>query len=268
MNTIGRLTASAGLALFYLSSAHAVSTFGAMATGNELFTPGQVVDGGAGSASAAISTSNFSASASFLPGSTYLPELSAYAINTTASNSDDRTGATAEAYQVFTSTIAQTVEIDVSLHGIIDDFGSETSSYLLADVFVFAGMDFRVSDSYECSPGVFNGFYVFDGTKFCGRQVDRTNLFISDPGEFTVQDLLSFDLAAGEMFAIYGILRANAKGGEADGSQTLSMNFRDAEFVTVETIPSAVPLPGATWLFGAGLLGVFGFARKAKSAGA
>ena len=65
-------------------------------------------DGGPGSSSASVSFSTFRAEASFDASSTFLPILRAESEGQDATFDDDRTQAEADAYQVFTSSIAQT----------------------------------------------------------------------------------------------------------------------------------------------------------------
>jgi hypothetical protein len=213
--------------------------YGAKASGSELFVPGIVTDGGPGALSASISRSNFSAEAAFAPTSTYLPELKAFSRNTTADNSDDITQARAEAYQVFTSSAAQTINLTIQLSAVVEDNATDIS-FVLSDVFVYGGSDFEVSDSPICPDGRL-GRFLFDGTYFCGTRLGRSNLFIP-VGDVTLPDLLSFTVSAGETFGIFAVLRANSSGGSADASQTLTMAFDDDQFITAVAFPDDEPL--------------------------
>ena len=242
-------------------SAHAVSTFGAKTRGSDLFV-GTFLDGGVGSASASISHPLFNADANFVAGSTYLPELTAFSTNPVKNNSDDLTSAVAEAFQVFSSPVGQTVDLNVNLHGIVND-GSSEDSYVLADIYVYGGSGFEVFGSSACSDDSFRSRFLFDGTYFCGTRLERSNLFIP-VGDVTLTDLLSFDVAPGELFGVYGILRAVSAGGSANATQTLSLNFTDDEFINVVNTPSAIPIPAAVWLFGAGIIGIFGIANRRR----
>lgn len=217
-----------------VATAHAqVPDFGAKARGSEL-SSGTVEDGGPGSSSASISQANFNADANFVATSTYLPELTAFSRNTTASNDDDITASEAEAYEVFSSSVTQTIDLNVSLHGIVVD-GSIDTSGVLADVFVYGGASFEVTDTSICPDGSL-GRFTFDGVYFCGTRLGRANLFIP-AGDVTLSQVLTFDVAAGGTFGVYGTLLAISSDGSADATQTLSLGFADDEFIRPVTIP-------------------------------
>lgn len=211
----------------------AAQEFGAKASGSELRS-GIVEDGGPGISSASISEATFTADASFLAGSTYLPELKAFSTNTAPENDDDITRGEAEAYQTFTSSVAQTIDLNVSLHGIVVD-GGLTVSGVLADVFVYGGSSFEVLESPICPDGRL-GKFMFDGVYFCGDRLGRANLFIP-VGDVTLGQILSFSVAAGGTFGVYGTLQAISSDGSADATQTLSLNFADDEFISPVRIP-------------------------------
>jgi hypothetical protein len=216
------------------TAAHAVDPeFGAKASGSEL-NSGIAQDGGPGSESASISRPDFTADASFLPNSTYLPELKAFSTNTAPENDDDITRGEAQAYRTFTSAVAQTIDLNVSLHGIVTD-GSLDTSGVLADVFVYGGNSFEVFGSSICPDGSL-GLFMFDGVYFCGTRRGRANLFIP-VGDVTLAQTLSFDVAAGETFGVYGMLTAISSDGTADATQTLSLNFSDDTFISAIGAP-------------------------------
>lgn len=216
------------------TAAHAAAPdFGAKASGSEL-NSGIVEDGGPGISSASVSEADFTADASFLATSTYLPELKAFSTNTAPENDDDITRGEAEAYQTFTSSIAQTIDLNVSLHGIVAD-GSLDTSGVLADVFVYGGSSFEVFDSPICPDGR-PGQVMFDGVYFCGARLGRANLFIP-VGDVTLGQTLSFSVAAGETFGVYGTLTAISSDGTADATQTLSLNFSNDTFISPLGVP-------------------------------
>lgn len=86
---------------------------------------------------------------------------------------------------------------------------------------------------------------------------------MGDEGDSTLLDILTFNVNAGDLFGVYGILlRANAKGGIADATQTLRLDFEDDIFITAVARPSPIPTPAAVWLLGAGMIGLLGFRHK------
>lgn len=230
------------LLLVAATSAHATPLFGTHTRGFDLDPPASAEDGGPGSASASISGPTFQTQAG-LGGPTFTPVLQASSVSVSALVDDDFTTSVAEAYQTFTSTTAQTITLDLTLDGVVTNDGTPLSaSYILADIKVIGGPSFTVQDTY-CS-----GQYAF-GTYLCGSTLDSANLYIPD-GDVTLFDSLSFDLTAGEQFAVYGILRANSRDGSADAFNTLQMSFVDDTFI----VPSAIPEPSTALLCGAGLV--------------
>ena len=229
-----RVLLTGGILIACCTAAHAAAPgFGAKASGSEL-NSGIVEDGGPGISSASVSQPDYTADASFLPSSTYLPELKAFSTNTTPENDDDITGSQAQAYQTFTSATAQTIDLTVSLHGIVTDGALDTSG-VLADIFVYGGSAFDVLDSPICPDGRL-GEFMFDGVYFCGARLGRANLFIP-VGDLTLGQTLSFSVAAGETFGVYGTLQAISSDGTADATQTLSLSFADDTFVSPLGVP-------------------------------
>ena len=203
MNTSKQCLAFLVVLFTWCSSAHAVSTFGAMASGSDLVPAASASDGGAGSAAALVTGPTFNAEAG-LGGPTFTPLLKADSVSTGAVNDDDFTSAVAQAYQAYTSTADQTITLNISLHGIVTNLGTPLSnSFVLADVFVYGGSGFSVADTF-CSPGRF----TFDSVYLCGSRLGRSNLFINN-GDVTLLDTLTFSVLQGEQFGIYGILRAS-----------------------------------------------------------
>jgi hypothetical protein len=233
--------ASTALLLVCAASSQAASLFGAYTRGSDLVPDSSAVDGGSGSSSASILESTFQAQAG-LGGATYTPVLKAKSVSVNAVVDDDYTSSVAEAYQSFTSSISQTITLDLVLHGVVTNDGTPlSSSYVLADVAVVGGSGYSVSDSY-CS-----GKYAF-GVYLCGSTLGSSNLYIPN-GDVTLLDSISFDVSAGEQFGVYGILRANSRDGTSNAFDTLEMSFEDDTFIT-----AAVPEPSTALLCGGGLL--------------
>jgi len=252
MKTGIKVLAWTALLLICSADAHAVPTFGTFTRGHDLEPPSEAEDGGPGSATASILGPTYQTEAG-LGGPTYTPILKASSVSVNADGDDDFTASVAEAYQTFTSSITQTITLDLSLHGIVTNAGTAlSSSYVLGDIKVIGGSGFSLSDTY-CS-----GQYAF-GIYLCGSNLGSSNLYIPD-GDVTLLDSISFDVSAGEQFAVYGILRANSRDGSADAFNTLQMNFEDDTFIEAVAIP--VPEPATIWLVLSGLLGVFGVVRR------
>lgn len=223
--------------------ASAAPTFGAKASGSDL-EPVSVFleDGGPGSLSAAVSFSTFRVEASFDPLSTYLPVLRAESEGVDATFDDDRTNTRAEAYQVFTSSVAQTIRIDIALDSVVTNGPSGTSG-VLSNVYVIGGSGFGVSDTF-CSPGQ----YTFDGTYLCGNRIAQSesglnfsNLYNGGDAP-SLTDYLEFDVTAGESFGIYANLAAGSYQGTADAFNTLSISFDDDTFISVVPEPASLVL--------------------------
>jgi len=277
MKTLGRLVTCIILSFTLLPSAQAVSTFGTLARGNDL-QPVDVslVDGGEGSSSASVSFTTFDVESFFDPASTYLPTLKARSTGLDSLFDDDRTNTSAEAYQVFTSSIAQTITLDIQLDSVVTNLpasGSlpEGTSGVLSNIYVIGGPDFGIQQGF-CSGGEF----TFDGVYLCGDRIANStakpglrysNLFNGGSNP-TLLDSLIFDVQAGDSFGIYAELSAGSFRGTADAFNTLTMGFIDDEFIDVVEVPgtpAVVPLPAGAWLFLTGVLGILGFRRKARS---
>jgi hypothetical protein len=221
--------------------ADAVPLYGAHARGIDLEPYDADESGGPGSASASTLGTTFQGQAD-LGGPTYTPVLRSKSLSTGATNSDDYTISEVEAYETFTSSIAQTITLDVTLHGVVSQEGTSlSSSYVLADVRVIGGSGFHTSDTY-CA-----GQYAF-GVYLCGSMLGSSNLYIPD-GDLTLPDSITFDVAAGEMFAVYGILRANSRDGSANAFDTLEMSFEDDTYLEA----AAIPEPSTALLWGVAL---------------
>ena len=261
MKIFRQLLACIILLLVYSQAAHAVSTFGVMASGSDLDPESSDQDGGAGSSSASVNGPTYRSEASLNSTSTYLPTLKAESQSSGALGDDDFTQSTAQAYQSFTSSITQTIQLNISLDAMVTSLNTDLSNpFVLADIWVYGGSDFSVSGSF-CSPGKF----TFDSVYLCGDRLGWSNLFIDETTSQSMLDALIFDVAAGQNFGIYGILRANSRDGTADAFNTLSLNFEDDEFIRAVATPSLVPLPATAWLFATGMFGLIGFMRKKSS---
>jgi len=173
---------------------------------------------------------------------------------------------TGEAYGLQTyqniSGTNQTYTLNLTLDG--DVLKAPGSSYIDAEVGIFTGIDI-VADFSSC--GTAREFMAGFSSWICGSEIDTGfTPFIEfvDDGTHSLTDSVSFDIAAGDTFTIYAELKAVTFGGHADAFSTLGMTFDDISNLAALGPMSAVPVPAAVWLFGSGLLGLIGVARRKK----
>ena len=72
-------------------------------------------------------------------------------------------------------------------------------------------------------------------------------------------------IGLGQAATLYG-LTGNSNSGGQDQSYVLGTNLILSSTGTLSVSPSTVPLPAAVWLFGSGLLGLFGLGRRRAAA--
>jgi hypothetical protein len=171
---------------------------------------------------------------------------------------------TGEAYGLQTyqniSATTQTYTLNLSLDG--DVLKAPGSSYIDAEVGIFTGTDI-VADFSSCGGAA--EFMAGFGSWICGSQIGTgftPFIEIADDGPESLTDSVSFDIAAGDTFTIYAELTALTFGGYADAFSTLGMTFDDTSNLAALGPMSAVPVPAAAWLFGSGLVGLIGVARR------
>lgn len=166
-----------------------------------------------------------------------------------------------QTYQNISGT-TQTYTLNLNLDGDVLD--APGSSYIDAEVGVFMGIDI-VSDFASCGGAAeyLPGFSSWS----CGAQVATgfsPFIEISD-GLQSITDTVSFDIAAGGTFTLYAELTALTFGGYADAFSTLDMTFEDTTNLSALGDMSSIPVPPAVWLFGSGLVALFGMSRRQKA---
>lgn len=211
------------------------------------------IDGGEFSTTAYTSLSNSDgngqASAS-LAGSSSLPVLGAEGFSGPDSRSDSyAVGMLGYTYTGATST---TISLDIMLEG---EAGGE--GYVYSNVAVILGDVNDYSHDYatfiyEVVPG--NPDLSVLGTSNLDLEVDV--------GQQMLMDSISFTLDPGDEFFVWAGLNAGGvRDGYGDAFNTLSMSFSDNTGIT----PGIVPVPAAVWLFGSGLIGLIGVARRKQA---
>jgi hypothetical protein len=183
-----------------------------------------------------------------LNGMTYLPTLKVQ-----ASSDEGRQGsATAFGIQGFTySGAATTINLDFNLHGsVVDNPTGYTGNTLQASVAVLKGSQL---DYYaDFSTLVYEVAFDLD-------TLGIESIFINEGINIDMPGFISFDIADGDDFYVVAQLRATGKNGYADAWNTLTLEFDDDTGLEAAGV---VPVPAALWLFGSGLLGLVGVARR------
>lgn len=212
-------------------------------------------DGGEGQSSAASSETTYGTSnaASTLSGTSFTPNLQAYA------QASDNGGAFANAMGVqgYTYTgVAKTITLDLNLSATIDD-GSEGEAEAFAKIAVIFADQLGFYTDF--------GTAVFEAAPSGSvRTLTQSDLRITSSTNLTSHSL-SFDVLPGDEFLVWAGLRANAwRGGEADAFSTLTMMFDDPTGLAAASQPlvGAVPLPAGVWLFLSGVALVSGLSRR------
>lgn len=209
-------------------------------------------DGGAGqsSASSVEDTYNFARSYVSLSGSTYLPILRVEA------ESDPMSNAVANAMGVqgytYSGVDATTITLDFNLHGSVGvaDTNASNRNVLEAGVAVFIGSELEFLGGY--------GTMVYENIL---PPVDSQQIFISQGTDVNQFGSINFDINPGDDFFVLGYLSASSRNGFAESWNTLTLEFEDDSYLAAADV-SAVPVPAAVWLFGSGLLGLIGIARR------
>ena len=207
-------------------------------------------DGGEFSASAYAFENSYAEGEAYaaLNGMTYLPTLKVQA----SSDAGRQGRSTAFGIQGFTySGAATTINLDFNLHGSVGDNPSGYSYNVLeARVAVLKGSQL----DYYADFGTLVYEVAFDLDK-----LGIESVFINDGINIDAPGFISFDIADGEDFYVVAELSAVGQNGYADAWNTLTLEFDDA---TGLQAASVVPVPAAVWLFGSGLLGLVGVARR------
>lgn len=213
-------------------------------------------DGGEFSDSAFTSLSNTDGNGqgrADLSGPTLLPVLGAEVF----SGPDSR----AESYAVgmrgytYTGSSAMTLSLDIMLDGEVGGTMNPSDAWARSDVTVIlGGVDEFVPDSIG-----FEMLWLLTPTL---SELGTSNLTLDlGAGPQTKTDSIGFTLNPGDEFFVWaGLEAAGMRNGFGDVSNTLSMSFSD------DTGINAVPIPAAVLLFGSGLLGLIGVARRKKEA--
>lgn len=255
----------------FFSAAHA-ATWGAEAGVNTLspcpsFCGGvggmfeASIDGGEFSSTAYASVNNSDgngqASAS-LSGPDLLPVLGAEGFS--GPDSSASSYAVGMLGYTYAGATATTISLDIMLDGVaggLSDLDPYDSAWVYSNVAVILG---DVNDFQHDYPTFI--FEVVPGNP--GLSVLGESNLALDANDVpqTLTGSISFTLNPGDEFFVWAGLNAGGiRDGYGDAFSTLSMSFSDAAGIT----PNIIPVPAAVWLFGSGLIGLIGIARRKKA---
>jgi hypothetical protein len=160
----------------------------------------------------------------------------------------------------------ETLTLDIALDGLVTDpemDPSDTRVYL--DVVLYAPDPFGFfldRGTLDFEVGAITLSQPDDTEASVSLQLDHLNT-TNDSGQ------ISIEVATGDEFYIWAFLRAESQSGlaatSADAFNTGSMSFVGKPDLAAAST-AVVPLPAAVWLFGFGMLGLIGIARRKKTA--
>jgi hypothetical protein len=261
-------TCACFIASGFLTSAHA-ATWGAE-VGISMITPcpsfcggfgGQSdfsFDGGEFSNSAFTSLSNFGGTgqgSASLSGPTILPVLGAEGFS--GSNSRTNTNAVGMLGYTYSGASATTISLDIVLDGERGGTTNPSDAWVRSDVAVILG---DVNDFVTDYPTFI--FEVVPGTPGLSVLGESNMSLDLNAGQQTKNGSIGFTLNPGDEFFVWAGLEAGGiRNGFGDAFNTLSMSFSDDTGISA----SVIPVPAAVWLFGSGLIGLIGIARRKKA---
>lgn len=161
----------------------------------------------------------------------------------------------------YTGSSTQNLSLAVDLTGSIYN-PLDNKTWLLAAVYVCNAANFvyctdlgKLFLEYEAT--LINGKFGEAGASGLYLGFNETVTNGSDSGN------IDFDVDPGQQFYVWAYLHAQAEYDQslADAYSTLTLEF---DTTTNLTAQSTVPIPGAVWLLGSGLLGLVAVRRKRK----
>lgn len=178
----------------------------------------------------------------------------------------DKRGAFASAFGVQGYTYSgtdTTLNLDATLVGSLFDPDNSDWARIRGVVAVFQTDPFEFQSDEAALVAELGAQYA----QTTGGTDARMQFDLLSTGSIAQMQSISFDVTDGDQFYVWAWLRAgatssNSASGSAEAFNSLTMTFQDANGLQAA---SAVPVPAAVWLFGSGLIGLIGIARRKKA---
>lgn len=189
-----------------------------------------------------------------------LPFLAAYA------GVDATEGATARVEAIrkyeYTGVVPFSLQIDASYHAVLTGDSRNSMSGNVAIILVDP-----LNPTDDTVMSLLDSNTAIGGALFQVANGDFNNLIrdfqtVADVGDQSFTLSLTTELNPGDQFFLYNSFNLlSYDGGIADGLSSASLSTNLREFRVLERT-SVVPVPAAAWLFGSGLIGLIGMARR------
>jgi len=189
-----------------------------------------------------------------------LPFLAAYAgVNATEGAS---TRVEAIRKYEYIGAVPFSLQIDATYHAVLegDNRNSMTGSAAIILIDPLNPVDDLVMDLLSSNTAVGGALFQVANGDF--NNLIRGFQTVTDVGDQSFTLSLTTELNPGDQFFLFNSFNLlSYDGGIADGLSSASLSTNLREFRVLERT-SVVPVPAAAWLFGSGLIGLIGMARR------
>lgn len=154
------------------------------------------------------------------------------------------------------SSSAHAATVNWMLDNVLFDDGSTATGTFDYDAFSNTYSNVNIeTDYYDTGGFVFGGIYRDTATHFT---------FSGTSGHLNLEgDSKNVDISF--LFLVFGAPLTDAGGMVfLSGDETQTHGFGNYRSISTGSVVGAVPIPAAVWLFGSGLIGLVGFAKRKK----
>lgn len=146
------------------------------------------------------------------------------------------------------------ITLDIDLTGSLSNAGSAFTK-ISADIYIIDPNDIDSFPTTDLRGNFGEGIPPIAHTEL--------EIIANTAGVVSITDSLNLSLANGDEFSIWALLYVGAgDNGQVQAMNSLDLSFSNNAGLTSVASVSAVPVPAAVWLFGSGLLGLVGVARR------